>query len=195
MAKREAPDYYEVIKNPMDLGTMLRNVKNGRYKSKAQFTRDLDLIWDNCLTYNSEPVSPPCSPFLQPQDNEALTTWRPAQTHPLRRSVQFMRSKANHLLAYVNDTNDVKEALNQWEASAGLSATSSHGETQDSALGAGIPWADGMVLDGAGESSSAATAGASTINGKIAKRDGKLINGANEMLARGAGVSRMHDRL
>lgn len=57
VAKREAPDYYEVIKTPMDLGTMLRNVKNGRYKSKAQFTRDLDLIWDNCLTYNSEPVS------------------------------------------------------------------------------------------------------------------------------------------
>lgn len=56
VAKREAPDYYDVIKNPMDLGTMLRNVKSGRYKSKAQFMRDLDLIWDNCLTYNSEPV-------------------------------------------------------------------------------------------------------------------------------------------
>lgn len=106
-----------------------------------------------------------------------------------------MRSKANHLLAYVNDTNDVKEALNQWEASAGLSATSSHGGVQDSALGAGIPWADGMVLDGASGSPSAATAGASAINGKGAKRDGKLINGASEMLARGAGVSRMHDRL
>ena len=57
MAKRDAPDYYDVIKNPMDLGTMLRNVKSSRYKTKAQFMRDLDLIWDNCLIYNSEPVS------------------------------------------------------------------------------------------------------------------------------------------
>lgn len=96
VAKRDAPDYYDVIKNPMDLGTMLRNVRQGRYKSKAQFMRDLDLIWDNCLTYNSEP------------------------THPLRRSVQVLRAKANHLLTYVNDTNDVKEALNQWQASLGL---------------------------------------------------------------------------
>lgn len=96
VAKRDAPDYYDVIKNPMDLGTMMRNVKSGRYKSKAQFTRDLDLIWDNCLTYNSEP------------------------THPLRRSVQVLRAKANHLLTYVNDTNDVKEALNQWQASLPL---------------------------------------------------------------------------
>jgi transcriptional activator SPT7 len=96
VAKRDAPDYYDVIKNPMDIGTMLRNVRQGRYKSKAQFMRDLDLIWDNCLTYNSEP------------------------THPLRRSVQVLRAKANHLLTYVNDTNDVKEALNHWQASLGL---------------------------------------------------------------------------
>lgn len=58
VAKRDAPDYYDVIKNPMDLGTMMRNVRQGRFKSKAQFMRDLDLIWDNCLTYNSEPVRP-----------------------------------------------------------------------------------------------------------------------------------------
>lgn len=34
--------------------------------------------------------------------------------------MQVLRTKANHLLTYVNDTNDVKEALNQWQASLGL---------------------------------------------------------------------------
>lgn len=55
--KRDAPDYYDVIKNPMDLGLMLKNVKSGKYRSKEAFRKDLDLIWDNCLLYNNEPVS------------------------------------------------------------------------------------------------------------------------------------------
>jgi len=42
----------------MDLSTMLRNVKSGRYKTKADFVTDLDLIWDNCLYYNSQEVPP-----------------------------------------------------------------------------------------------------------------------------------------
>ena len=40
----------------MDLYTVGRNVKNHRYKSKADFARDLDLIWENCLIYNSVEV-------------------------------------------------------------------------------------------------------------------------------------------
>ncbi|KAK0549336.1 Transcriptional activator spt7 [Tilletia horrida] len=55
VSKREAPDYYDVIKHPMDLSTMQKKVKAGSYKNKKQFAHDLDLIWDNCLTYNSEP--------------------------------------------------------------------------------------------------------------------------------------------
>jgi hypothetical protein len=47
-----------------------------------------------------------------------------------------MRSKANHLLTYVNDTNDVKEALNQWQASSTAFGEEANG-TADSLL----PWA------------------------------------------------------
>lgn len=36
---------------------MLRNVKAQRYKTKADFSADLDLIWDNCLLYNTQDVS------------------------------------------------------------------------------------------------------------------------------------------
>ena len=55
--RREAPDYYDVIKSPMDLGTMARKLKSMQYRGKIEFARDLKLIWDNCLYYNSDPAS------------------------------------------------------------------------------------------------------------------------------------------
>jgi transcriptional activator SPT7 len=55
--RMQAPDYYNVIHRPMDLGTMQRNLKTGTYfKSKAHFLEELDWIWENCLIYNSDPV-------------------------------------------------------------------------------------------------------------------------------------------
>jgi Bromodomain len=55
--KRDAPQYHYVIKNPMDLGTITRKLKNLQYTSKQEFVADLDLIWSNCLLFNSEPSS------------------------------------------------------------------------------------------------------------------------------------------
>ena len=46
----------KVIKNPMDLGTMARNLKAFHYKSKDHFVKDLYLIFSNCLTYNTAEV-------------------------------------------------------------------------------------------------------------------------------------------
>jgi transcriptional activator SPT7 len=53
--KREAPDYYNVIKHPMDIGTMMKKLKQLQYKSKKEFVEDLMLIWSNCLKYNADP--------------------------------------------------------------------------------------------------------------------------------------------
>lgn len=55
VSKREAPNYYEVIKKPMDLNTVLKNLKQLHYTNKQQFVEDLMLIWQNCLMYNSDP--------------------------------------------------------------------------------------------------------------------------------------------
>lgn len=56
VSKREAPDYYNTIKNPMDIGTMMKKLKGLQYKSKKDFVEDLHLIWNNCLRYNSDPA-------------------------------------------------------------------------------------------------------------------------------------------
>lgn len=51
VSKKDAPDYYDVIKHPMDLGTIARKLH--LYRDLESFKKDLDLIWSNCLTYNT----------------------------------------------------------------------------------------------------------------------------------------------
>ncbi|KAF3491568.1 transcriptional activator SPT7 [Arthroderma uncinatum] len=53
--RRDAPDYVNIIKRPMDLGTMTKKLKAIQYKSKQEFVDDLNLIWANCLKYNANP--------------------------------------------------------------------------------------------------------------------------------------------
>ncbi|KAI5169720.1 hypothetical protein PAEPH01_0941 [Pancytospora epiphaga] len=52
VSKKEAPNYYDIIKHPMDLGTMTRKLLS--YKNISEFKADLDLIWNNCIEYNTE---------------------------------------------------------------------------------------------------------------------------------------------
>ncbi|KAL9053198.1 MAG: hypothetical protein Q9162_004929 [Coniocarpon cinnabarinum] len=77
--KKEYPDYYKAIARPMDFGTMLRKLKDRAYRSKRDFTDDLDLIWANCLKYNTDP------------------------THPYRRKAEFMRKEAAKLTPLIPD--------------------------------------------------------------------------------------------
>lgn len=55
VSKREAPNYGLIIKKPMDLNTVMKNLKNLQYNSKKEFVDDLMLIWSNCLAYNTDP--------------------------------------------------------------------------------------------------------------------------------------------
>jgi transcriptional activator SPT7 len=45
----------------MDLHTMGRKIKQHAYKNTRDFVSDLNLIWENCLTYNSDIVRLPIS--------------------------------------------------------------------------------------------------------------------------------------
>lgn len=47
-----APNYYKLIKYPMDFQTLTKNVYEQKYEDLASFKRDFDLIWSNCETYN-----------------------------------------------------------------------------------------------------------------------------------------------
>lgn len=49
-----APDYYDVIKNPMDLTTVRKKLVAGEYKSIALWSEDVKLIFKNARSYNDE---------------------------------------------------------------------------------------------------------------------------------------------
>ncbi|THH09339.1 hypothetical protein EW145_g2091 [Phellinidium pouzarii] len=48
----KAPDYFEVIKTPMDLQTMSAKLQNGLYRNRQDFEYDFFLMIQNCRTYN-----------------------------------------------------------------------------------------------------------------------------------------------
>eukprot|EP00467_Chlorarachnion_reptans_P020095 CAMPEP_0114517836 /NCGR_PEP_ID=MMETSP0109-20121206/18115_1 /TAXON_ID=29199 /ORGANISM="Chlorarachnion reptans, Strain CCCM449" /LENGTH=344 /DNA_ID=CAMNT_0001698401 /DNA_START=14 /DNA_END=1048 /DNA_ORIENTATION=- len=47
-------DYPEIVKHPMDLGTVTTKLKEGKYKNLEAFAKDMDLIWTNAMAYNME---------------------------------------------------------------------------------------------------------------------------------------------
>jgi len=48
------PDYFDIIKRPMDLGTVQRRLENGNFHSLEDFEHDVTLTFDNAMTYNQE---------------------------------------------------------------------------------------------------------------------------------------------
>ncbi|OCF45433.1 hypothetical protein I317_00679 [Kwoniella heveanensis CBS 569] len=136
VSKRDAPDYYEVIKKPMDLTTILRNVKARKYKSKADFESDLNLIWSNCFEYNSQ------------------------ETHPIRAAARFMKQKADHHLEFLLDKNEravnpLQSLLSQFSVGSPLPGPSiggSQSQRSPSRFGEGVA---GGEEDAAGESDDA----------------------------------------
>lgn len=52
--KDDVPDYYEVIKYPMDLGTMEEKHEQDAYPNPEDFIKDARMIFINCRKYNNE---------------------------------------------------------------------------------------------------------------------------------------------
>jgi len=50
----EIPDYFEVIKRPMDLATVKKNLESGMYRSIKTFADDVQLVYDNAILYNPD---------------------------------------------------------------------------------------------------------------------------------------------
>jgi bromodomain-containing factor 1 len=46
------PNYFAIIKKPMDLGTMSTKLKGGQYSSASDFEKDMRLLLANCYKFN-----------------------------------------------------------------------------------------------------------------------------------------------
>ncbi|ETL88978.1 hypothetical protein L917_12003 [Phytophthora nicotianae] len=47
------PDYFDIIKCPMDLGTIKKRLEAEHYNSVEAFAGDVRLVFENCIAYNS----------------------------------------------------------------------------------------------------------------------------------------------
>lgn len=45
-------DYHDVIKEPMDLGTIRKKLSHNYYSGVRDFAYDMNLVWKNCYKYN-----------------------------------------------------------------------------------------------------------------------------------------------
>lgn len=51
--KDEFPEYYEMIKNPMDYSTIKKKLANGDYRSAHAVQKDFVLVMKNCMQFNA----------------------------------------------------------------------------------------------------------------------------------------------
>ncbi|XP_033628506.1 bromodomain adjacent to zinc finger domain protein 1A-like isoform X2 [Asterias rubens] len=52
VSKKNVPDYYKIIKRPMDFATMQTKVNAVEYRGATEFIADVQLIFTNCQQYN-----------------------------------------------------------------------------------------------------------------------------------------------
>jgi hypothetical protein len=47
-------DYPEVVKKPMDLGTVKNKLETAQYQTVEEVAADIRLVWSNCMLYNRD---------------------------------------------------------------------------------------------------------------------------------------------
>jgi hypothetical protein len=52
--KFNIPDYHDIIKQPMDFGTIKNKLALLQYERAEDFIEDIHLVFNNCLLYNGE---------------------------------------------------------------------------------------------------------------------------------------------
>ncbi|KAJ1936312.1 hypothetical protein FBU59_005094 [Linderina macrospora] len=50
--KQNVPTYFDIIKNPMDLGTIRKKLDHQKYRTTDEFRDDLQLVLHNCFLFN-----------------------------------------------------------------------------------------------------------------------------------------------
>ncbi|KAI9497250.1 Bromodomain-containing protein [Zychaea mexicana] len=76
------PDYFNIVKHPMDLSTVQKKLDNDEYESVDAFVDDIRLIFDNCHKYNN-PADPVAveGRKMEAAFNDLLEK-RPSTTYP-----------------------------------------------------------------------------------------------------------------
>ncbi|XP_056608103.1 nucleosome-remodeling factor subunit BPTF [Triplophysa dalaica] len=78
----DAPDYYGIIKEPMDLLTMEERIQKHFYSKLTEFVADMTKIFDNCRYYNpSDSPFYQCAEFLESFFVQKLKAFKASRSH------------------------------------------------------------------------------------------------------------------
>lgn len=75
--KDEVADYYDVIKEPMDLGTMEEKLEKDMYPGPEDFLKDAMLVFNNCRVYNT-----PETPYAKAANRLQKEMWKKIHQNP-----------------------------------------------------------------------------------------------------------------
>lgn len=88
--KLNIPDYFTIIKHPMDLGTVKSKLTSGTYSTPSEFSADVRLTFRNAMTYN-------------PPDNcvygmaDTLSKFFEVRWKPIQKKSSGTKSQPSHL--------------------------------------------------------------------------------------------------
>uniref|UniRef100_A0A672S2L0 ATPase family AAA domain containing 2 n=1 Tax=Sinocyclocheilus grahami TaxID=75366 RepID=A0A672S2L0_SINGR len=108
----EVPDYTTVIKQPMDLSTVLSQIDLHKYETVVAYLKDVDLIWQNALEYN--PDRDPsgseifCLSTASQMKKKRKNRWKNGFIRR-KKSCSNLNSKDNHNTAESGDEDEEEE--------------------------------------------------------------------------------------
>ncbi|XP_036990601.2 protein polybromo-1 isoform X19 [Artibeus jamaicensis] len=109
-SKVQYPDYYAIIKEPIDLKTIAQRIQNGSYKSIHAMAKDIDLLAKNAKTYN-EPGS---QVFKDANSIKKIFYMKKAEIeHEMARSSLRMRTPSNLTAARLTGSTHSKGSLGE----------------------------------------------------------------------------------
>ncbi|XP_057342569.1 protein polybromo-1 isoform X6 [Manis pentadactyla] len=110
-SKVQYPDYYAIIKEPIDLKTIAQRIQNGSYKSIHAMARDIDLLAKNAKTYN-EPGS---QVFKDANSIKKIFYMKKAEIehHEMAKSSLRMRTSSNLAAARLTGPSHSKGSLGE----------------------------------------------------------------------------------
>lgn len=110
-SKVQYPDYYAIIKEPIDLKTIAQRIQNGSYKSIHAMAKDIDLLAKNAKTYN-EPGS---QVFKDANSIKKIFYMKKAEIehHEMTKSSLRMRTPSNLAAARLTGPSHSKGSLGE----------------------------------------------------------------------------------
>ncbi|GAN08877.1 hypothetical protein MAM1_0228c08395 [Mucor ambiguus] len=106
------PDYFDIIKSPMDLGTVEKKLKADMYPNVAAFKADVQLVFQNCYLYNNpgDPVTQDAQKLeehyqkLCKKEPAVMQATAPAAQPPTKIKISVPKPAALATTTYNDDT-------------------------------------------------------------------------------------------